>query len=103
MFLRSIFINQTDINGWWKLENNELSSANNSTSDYKLSGILFISIKKKSSTYVESCGISAWTDEQDKDSKLKPTLWNLLLSKLWCKARRFPDIPILVLNPAKCL
>ena len=103
MFLRSIFINQADINGWWKLENNELSSANNSTSDYKLSGILFISIKKKSSTYVESCGISAWTDEQDKDSKLKPTLWNLLLSKLWCKARRFPDIPILVLNPAKCL
>ena len=53
-----------------------MSSPNNSTGDSKLSGRLFMYIKKRSSTNIESCGTPAWTDEQDKDSPLKPTLWN---------------------------
>ena len=78
-FFRSLSSWLALILGWYTVESNDVSSANNLTVDCKLSERSFMYIRKSNGPKIEPSGTPANTDDQLKHWPLSTTRWNLLL------------------------
>ena len=90
VIFRSLSSWVAEILGSYTVENNDVSSANSFTVDWKFSGRLFMYIRKSNGPKRETCGTPASTDDQLEHWPFSTTRCNLLLQKLLSRLRRFP-------------
>lgn len=75
------------------MENKEVSSTSNLTSDCNFAGRSLIKVKKSNGLKTEPCGSPDKTGAQFDCCPLRNTLCCLVVRKLWNSLRRVPDMP----------